>query len=323
MALENTLVPKNWRDRGGGFRQPQAAPVAPAAADTGMRPVGFRNTGAIREQGERTAALAAGAASVGEPTSFRGGAGAPEPIAVMRGTATTFSPGRLPGHQFAEPEMATPLGAQQAWNRGMRGEAVAAGDKRGFTTPEATLDTQYGGFRAPGQTTAEIAATKEGPGKTAEGVGKGQYFTAAADVTKAGLEKGEGKQHVDQFNKWLGESPYSTYDTTKHTVGFVPKDEGMARDKQAGENLALSHGFEVGKQHFVDRQEARKWLTTQPLPANFDANAYLSAVASDPAAWAELMKKANAPGAPPGPVAPGFTDQEKFSGGLSPFSVGP
>ena len=163
MALENTLVPKNWRDRGGGFRQPQAAPVAPAAADTGMRPVGFRNTGAIREQGERTAALAAGAASVGEPTSFRGGAGAPEPIAVMRGTATTYSPGVLPGHQFAEPEVATPLQAQQTWNRGMRGEAVAAGDRRGFTIPEATLDTQYGGFRETGQTGKEIAASKEPP----------------------------------------------------------------------------------------------------------------------------------------------------------------
>ena len=132
-------------------------PTQPTGEDRTWQPgAGFRNTGAFRERAMQAEQLKAGAAQVGEPTSFRGGAGAPEPIGVTRGMTTTFSPGRLPGQQFAQPEMATPLQAQQTWNQGMRGQAVAAGDRRGFTIPEATLDTQYGGFRAPGTALAEV-----------------------------------------------------------------------------------------------------------------------------------------------------------------------
>ena len=261
MALESTLVPKNWRERGGGFRQPQEVAAAPAPADTGMRPVGFRNTGAIREQGERTAALAAGAASVGEPTSFRGGAGAPEPIAVMRGTATTFSPGRLPGHQFAEPEMATPLGAQQAWNRGMRGEAVAAGGKRGFTTPEATLDTQDGGFRSPGQTVAEIAATKEGPGKTAAGFGAGRYYDELAETAKATREKAEQGQRVSSFSK-----------AYKDQFGPAPKEGTQAHEDYYDAMLhAREHGDKAGIERYVQTHQIRQF---EPLfsQQNLDAH---------------------------------------------------
>lgn len=288
------------------FRSAGATPAAPAAAPTTgdnnyvWQPgSGFRNTGAFRERALQTAQLAARGAEMGEPTSFRGGAGALEPIAVMRGGATTFSPGTLPGRQFAEPEMATPTQAQQAWNRGMAGVKTAEADKRGFTDPR--IEAQYGGFRAPGQTVAEIAATKEGPGKTAQGLGVGEYYRTMGKVAETGLEKGEGKKHVDELNKWLTGSAYSTYDAGKHTVAFVPKDEGMARDHQAAQALALSHGFEAGKQHFEDRQLARKWLTSQALPEGFDANAYLSAVSNDPAAWTELMKKAGAAPITPGP----------------------
>jgi hypothetical protein len=248
MALENTLVPKNWRDRGGGFRQPQEAPTAPASADTGMRPVGFRNTGAIREQGERTAALAAGSAQVGEPTSFKAGAGAPEPIAVMRGTATTFSPGRLPGHQFAEPEMATPLQAGQAWNRGMRGEAIAAGDKRGFTTPEATLDTQYGGFREPGQTGKEIAAKAhvEGAGATT----KGPFYEAQAKVlgeqaaglkraNEAAVETQNTKAFTDLYENRFGPPP------KVGTTGFEDYHDALVHAKQHGDKAGVDRYLET------------------------------------------------------------------------------
>jgi hypothetical protein len=293
-------LPSAFKTGGGGAGP---APVAPAPADPGGRNFGFRNTGAIREQGLQTAGLATRAAEVGEPTSFRSGAGAPEPIAVMRGTATTFSPGRLPGHQFAEPEMATPLQAQQVWNRGMRGEAVATGDRRGFTTPEATLDTQFGGFRAPGQTIEEVKAAKEPPSH-------GEAWRAQAGVYKKqeeGLAQtqdvAKSKQNVEGFNKWLHESPYSTFDAKTNKLAFVPQDENQARDAKAAENIAHAQGVDAGKQHFEGRQLARKWLTTQPLPPNFDVNAYLAAVSSDPKAWAELMDKTKASAVRPGPAA--------------------
>jgi hypothetical protein len=267
-----------------------------------MRPVGFRNTGAIREQGERTAALAAGAAQVGEPTSFKAGAGAPEPIAVMRGTATTFSPGRLPGHQFAEPEMATPLQAQQAWNRGMRGETVAAGDKRGFTTPEATLDTQYGGFREPGQTGKEIAAKAHVEGSAA--AAKNPYYEAMAGKVGAeteGLQAGVAK--VDRakvtagFDDLMHESPYSTFDTKSGKTAFKAQNESQYRDYLASKNIALAQGDPAagpaaGRKHFEERQQIRQYLQTQPLAPNTNIDAMLDAAASNPEHWQGLVTDA-------------------------------
>jgi hypothetical protein len=304
MALESTLVNKNWRERGGGFRQPQEVAAAPVPAPTEGRSFGFQNTGGARAAAAAPAALAAEGASVGEPTSFRGGAGAPEPIAVMRGTATTFSPGRLPGHQFAEPEMATPLQAQQVWNRGMRGEAVAAGEKRGFTTPEATLDTQYGGFRAPGQTIAEVAATKEGPGMTQAREAQAGVFREQEKGLAQTQDLAKAKQNVNEFHGLLHESPYSSFDPAKKQLAFAPKDENQARDARAAENIAQKEGAKAGMEHFEGRQLARKWLLTQPLPDNFDANAYLAEVANDPKAWTELMDKSKTSAVAPGPTQP-------------------
>ena len=162
MALDNNLVNPGW-GRKGGFRQPQEAPVAaPAVPPTEGRSFGFQNTGAFRERAEQTTALAAGGAQVGSPTSFRGGEGAPEPIAVMRGTATTFSPGRLPGNQFAEPEMATPLQAKQSYIQGTDGP---------------------GGFRYPAQEKDEIVAKAHVEGSAA--AAKNPYYEALGDKVKA------------------------------------------------------------------------------------------------------------------------------------------
>lgn len=248
---------------GGGEVAP--APQPQAQAPTEGRSFGFRNTGAIREQAQQAGQLAAGAAQVGEPTSFRGGAGAPEPIAVMRGTATTFSPGRLPGQQFAQPEMATPLQAQQAWTQGMRGQAVAEGDRRGFTTPEATLDTQYGGFRAPGQTKEEIAAKAhvEGAGATT----KGPFYDAQAKVAQEQAAK--LKRENELANQERATKDFAGLYEEK--FGPPPKVGTPAFDDY---HDALVHGRQNGPQAGVDRYiETHQMRQFEPLftPENLSA----------------------------------------------------
>ena len=259
MALENTLVPKNWRERGGGFRQPQEVAAAPTQAPTEGRSFGFQNTGGARAAVAAPAAVAAEGASVGEPTSFRGGAGAPEPIAVMRGTATTFSPGRLPGRQFAEPEVATPTQAGQAWHRGMAGVETAAADARGLTDPG--IEARHGSFRAPGQTVAEIAATKEGPGKTAAGFGAGEYYGELAATAKAEREKKEQGQKVSAFN--------SLY---KERFGPAPKEGTQGHEDYYDAMLhAREHGDKAGIDRYVQTHQIRQF---EPLfnQQNLDAH---------------------------------------------------
>ena len=277
--------------RGGATAAP-AVPVATGGNDSAWQPgSGFRNTGAFRERALQQEQLKAGAAEVGEPASFRAGAGAPEPIAVMRGTATTYSPGRLPGNQFAEPEMATPLQAQQKWNAGMRGEAVAAGDRRGFTVPEATLDAKYGGFRAPGTALAETECEQHRLTRAAENTRPD--LVAAADI--AGQKQKEvvrAKVGTD-YDQLMHESPYSTFDTGKGKTEFKAKDEAQYRDYLASKNLALAQGDPaVGRKHFEERQQVRQWLQTQPLAPNTNIDAMLDAAASNPEHWQGLVADA-------------------------------
>ena len=168
------------------------APATPEASPNPTRSFGFQS-GAARGAAEgRVAETANAGAALGEPTSFRGGEGAPPPVAIMRGTRTTFqnpAADQGPGGGYVQTpgsspqEYATPVQAGQAWNQGMRNEAVAAGDRRGFTTPEATLDTRYGGFRAPGQTLAEITAKAHVEGSAA--AAKNPYYDAMAGKVKA------------------------------------------------------------------------------------------------------------------------------------------
>ena len=275
---------------GGGEAAPVAQPQTPAPTEG--RSFGFRNTGAIREQAQQAGQLAAGAAQVGEPTSFRGGAGAPEPIAVMRGTATTFSPGRLPGQQFAGPEMATPLQAQQAWNQGMRGQAVAEGERRKYTTPEATLDTQYGGFRAPG-TSLKETPQGEIPGHVEAWKAQAGLAKAQQGVVEAGQAKIDRAKIGTDFEQLMHESPYSTFDSGKGKTEFKAKDEAQYRDYLASKNLALAQGDPaVGRKHFEERQQVRQWLQTQPLAPNTNIDAMLDAAASNPEHWQGLVADA-------------------------------
>lgn len=255
---------KEPRERG-GFIAPQAA--APTGDESVWRPgSGFRNTGAFRERAMQGAQMAARGAEMGEPTSFRGGVGAPEPIAVMRGGATTFSPGRFPGRQFVEPEMATPTQAQQAWNRGVRGQAIAEGERRRFTTPEATLETQYGGWRAPGQTIAEVAATKEGAGKAAAGFGAGKYYQAMADVARQGIEKTDlatRKKGAEDFLHEIIPLAGGVREPKKNAIGYDlawPTDPGAVADINRAHGKFMETGDKaVAMKDFQESRQVRKY----------------------------------------------------------------
>lgn len=303
-------VPSGW----GGDSVAANTPSAPS------RSFGFRSGAATPAPGGVATQHAAGAVeagkSLGEPTSFRGGAGAPAPVAIMRGTRTTFqnpaadqgegggyvqTPGSSPT------EFATPEQAGQAWNRGMRNEAVAEGNRRRFTTPEATLDTQFGAWRPAGQTVAEMPA-KEAPAQSEER--KAQALLRESAAAKMQREEADvaTKKIGSEFDTLMHESPYSTFEPSTGLAKFKAKDESQYRDFLAARNYALEQGSaKAGREHFEDRQLARKWLMTQPLPADFNADAYLSAVSRNPEAWSELANKARTAGTKPGPVTGGST----------------
>ena len=229
--------------------------------------------------------------SLGEPTSFRAGAGAPNPIQVIRRLNQTFVPGAAPGG-FIGGEFADQTQAKQAWNRGMRNEAVAAGDRRGFTTPEATLDTQYGSFRPPGQTLAETPQ-REIPGHAEAWKEQAGLYKAQRGVVEAGQEKIDKAKVGTDFDQLMHESPYSTFDTGKGKTEFKAKDEAQYRDYLASKNLALAQGDPaVGRKHFEERQQVRQWLQTQPLAPNTNIDAMLDAAASNPEHWQGLVADA-------------------------------
>ena len=223
------------------------------------------------------------------------------PVEVVRGGRTTYtnpapdSPGGgyNPTPSRNTQEFASPLQAGQAWNRGMRSEAVDEGDRRGFTTPEATLDARYGGFRPPGQTLEEIKATKEGPGTTAARSEQAGLFKAQREGVEAGQAKIDKAKVGTDFDQLMHESPYSTFDTGKGKTEFKAKDEAQYRDYLASKNLALAQGDPaVGRKHFEERQQVRQWLQTQPLAPNTNVDAMLDAAASNPEHWQGLVADA-------------------------------
>lgn len=311
-----------------GFRLPSAfggggggagpAPVAQAPTATGVSDSvwqpgsGFRNTGAFRERALQTAQLGAQAAEVGEPTSFRAGAGAPEPIAIMRGGATTFSPGRLPGQQFAQPEMATPLEAGQAWNRGVRGEAVAAGDRRGFTTPEATLDTQYGGFRAPGQTLEEA--------KGAHQIAASAALTKRPDLVAAAKIAEEKQAQIvkDKVGTDFEGRALKRWGVYKDGKLARPAEEHVLRDLDEAKEYAMEQGNPQAGHNYMEWSQRLR----QMYP-----DVYATTMKTNPLAWRDIVIThgpqipATATTAPA--AAATFTEPQRVTAGLSSFSVGP
>ena len=338
--MDFNLTNRNWRDRGGGFRQPQAAPVAQAPADTGMRPVGFRSgasdPGGVAHQAE----AATHTASLGEPSSFRGGEGAPPPVEVVRGMRTTYTnpaPDSGPGGGYNPSaarntaEFATPVAAQQAWNRGMRSEAVAAGNRRGFTTPEATLDTQYGGFRSPGQTLAEttgqkhveaMAAYNRDPAKVAAAE-IAQQKQAEAEKAKIGtdFETDVKRRHGEPT---VGKGGGISYDISK-------LDPYKLRDIDGAKNYAMEQGDTKAGHNYMEWSQRLRmqypdiYAATRSNPLAWDdvvrthgpqlpaATSAPQTGAGAPGAWKPWWQK---PAQPP-------AEANMVSSGQTPFTVGP
>ena len=299
--LDNSVVPRSMRRRDyGGFREPASvAPAVPVTQPT--RSFGFESGAGPGEKlaAARAPELAGAGAALGEPTSFRGGVGAPMPVEVVRGGRTTYTNpapdapggGYNPTAARNTQEFASPLQAQQAWNRGMRSEAVAEGDRRGFTVPEATLDARYGGFRTPGTSLAETVGEQHRLTGAAEN--KRPDLVAAADI--AGQKQKEvvrAKVGTD-YDTLMHESPYSTFDTKSGKTAFKAKDESQYRDYLASRNLALAQGDPaVGRQHFEERQQVRQWLQTQSLAPNTNIDAMLDAASRSPEHWQGLVADA-------------------------------
>lgn len=313
-----------------------AAPVAPDATRGEGTLTKYRPIGGWQDQG-RGANLVANAAEMGEPASFRGGAGAPAPAEVIRGGRLTYTNpaaatpggGYNPAPGTGTAEFATPTEAGQAWNRGQRGAFLAANPVNPNLTyppgssPEEQASARFGGYRTPGQTGQEIAATKEGPGQTQERTMKGQLFEQATQEKREAMKKEQSKIAVEDFNKLLHESPYSTFDATKGQLAFKPKDENMARDAKAAESIAhQSQDPQAGLQHFNERQMVRQWLLTQPLQPNTNINAMLDAASTNPDHWQGLVSDArkvmgvSRPATAPAGVPPGSL----MAAGEAPFT---
>ena len=289
----------------------RAAAAAPAAPDT-TRGEGlltkFRPVGGWQDQG-RGANLVANAGEMGEPTSFRGGAGAPAPAEVIRGMRMTYTnpaaanPGGgynpTPGRGTAE--FATPTEAGQAYNRGQRGAFLVNNPVNPNVTypagssPEEQANTRFGGYQAPGTNlaVAKVQALGEDQRQTQSAENKRPDLVAAADIARQKQEQQKSEVAVEGFNKLLHESPYSSFDATKGQLAFKPKDENMARDAKAAENIAhQTQDPQAGLQHFNERQMVRQWLLTQPLQPNTNINAMLDAAASNPDHWQGLVQDA-------------------------------
>lgn len=113
--LESTKVAAAGRDEAAAR---SSGAIRGEGTLTKYRPVGgWQDSGPGGSGSSPTLRAAAGDAQLGAPTSFKGGAGAPESIGVIRGLRQTFAPPRQEGQQFIEGEYSTPLRAAQAFNR--------------------------------------------------------------------------------------------------------------------------------------------------------------------------------------------------------------
>lgn len=294
-------VPSGW----GADSAEANAPSAPG------RSFGFRSgaapAGGVANQ--RMGEAVEAGKSLGEPTSFRGGAGAPAPVGVIRGMRQTFATD-TGGPQMSE--FASKEQAGQAWNRARAGEALAAvptesvpGAMGGFkegTSPEAiqgqrdAIDAKFGTWRPEKQTGAEI-------------VGEQARLTDAADPEKAaragvfktqaaGAQREEqdvlSKKVTGEFDTLMHESPYSSFDTKSNRTVFKAKDEGQYRDYLASKNVALQAGnAKAGREHFEERQLIRQYLQTQPLAPDTNVDAMISAAGQSPQVWQGLVQDAN------------------------------
>lgn len=330
MALEYDLVNRNWRGRGfrGGSPGVNVEPEAPApvAAPTGPSDSawqpgsGFRNTGAFRERamgdaqtmqpGQPSGVQRGPAEGLGEPTSFRGGFGAPPPVAIMRGPRTTFqNPARDqgPGGGYVQTpgsspvEYATPAQAGQAFIQATEGPA---------------------GFRAPGQTFKE-AVPGEMVGHEQERLMKAEAFRQAAAKTQREEEKIRRDAVSTEFDKMikrhLGTPTVGTGGAISHELKGV--EPSVLRSIDYARDYALEQGSADSGRKFMDWD--RQLQARYPTQYNW----YMQ---NNPAGWYDKVREAGPrmpavtyPGA--GITAPTFaaTEPGKVLTGQSPFTIGP
>jgi hypothetical protein len=136
-------------------------------------------------------------------------------------------------------EFATPLQAGQALNQA----------------------TGVGEYRAPGQTVAEINATKEAPGAAA-------LRGLQTQVAQAALDETTKQGNVSDFNKkWQG-----LYAQSDKTGAFAkPTDPNVIQDMSRAAEVARTQGPEAGLKHYQESLQVRQHeplFTDQNLQAH-------------------------------------------------------
>jgi hypothetical protein len=278
-------------------RQDLAAAAAKNAAVeapvTPTRSFGFTSgAGAPQEEVGRTASLVQAGAELGSPTSFNAGAGAPVPVEVVRGMKTTYTNpapdmgaggGYNPSLSRNTREFASPVQAGQAFNRGELNQNLALAAKTPGVTPNMeALTGKYGEYVPPEG--PKIAAEGEQRRLAAAAELRSPEKVAAGEAIRAAEADRIGGLHVSTLKNYLA-TAYPGYD----------KNETMALDAKASEEVARQIGAPAAKTHFQERQAIRSYLKAAPnLPNNFDVNAYMGAVSQDPAAWKELVSRGRA-----------------------------
>jgi hypothetical protein len=165
----------------------QAAPPNPGGRSFGFRS-GAAQVGGVADQRLNLATEAG--KELGAPTSFNAGAGAPAPIGVIRGMRQTFATD-AGGAQLSE--FATPLQAQQAFNREGLREATGATKLLPEKERLAALSKateQFGGYE-PAQGPALRLLAERRP----------DLQTQANLVTEAGFQKTLNKRLLNKYGE--------------------------------------------------------------------------------------------------------------------------
>lgn len=292
----------------------QAGNVRGTGALTHYRPVGgWRTPGPGGEAGpgggEKKGPTDEG--WLGDPTSFRGGGGAPTPTAVMRGTQQTYTiapptpegPGFV-GQPGMGQEFSSPMRAGQEYNRG-QGAAFRAGlqkqaEERRITDPtiEGQVAQRYGEFRPTGATLEDIKG--QWLVKAHEAAGKNQYYEALARQSKAQEAELDLKRRREeeelaskQFKNLM--SRYSDdFDKKSGTAAFVPKTREEFQDMNRAEQVTrTTRSGEAGVDAYHNLQAIRRQLANdEPKLSINDVEHRLDFLIQNPVAWQNALKQA-------------------------------
>ena len=300
--------------------------------------VATRQSPAVAGQspGERAAAgrapeLAQAGAELGAPTSYAGGAGAPVPVEVVRGTRTTYTNpapsneggGYNPTLSRNTREFASPIQAQQAFNRGELNQDLALAKRPGMTPNMPALTEKYGAYVPPEGPKIEAVAS-------ADPTGERTYRLSQAKVqeaTAAGEELGAAKAAF--HTNFVGE--HGEPDSKNPGSFKKPADPNLSRIYEEGK--ALIHtgmdpkaAYETIKpkihEHYYTPDNVDKALdliaqqTGQPVTKQWRANALAGTPEAKamlypfikkavqqvkPGFWASARKNVVSPAGPSGP----------------------